>query len=284
MPLKDLFPLGHRELCLCDKSTGPCSALPRPSCLQLRRTCVPRDVLHGRPAWGVAGTSRPFRGPEGVCIGRDPALESGNNFSMPLAPPKPPHPTPLPSRLSRDTCAQSNARACRQAGPAVERRGRTRGSPSQRPSPNFSSPRARAGYTHTAFSFANESLVTKANINGADVPPGSLISFVQKVKNPCRPLPSQSDSCLPPRGPRFPRTPPLAPPAPHPLSNFYHVPVYSGHAFLLGPEFLREICHQGHASSATAPPSASPPPQYPCSRPRLHTTGDDVRRDRAAHQ
>jgi hypothetical protein len=43
-------------------------------------------------------------------------------------------------------------------------------------------PRARAGYTHTAFSFANESLVTKANINGADVPPGSLISFVQKVK------------------------------------------------------------------------------------------------------
>jgi hypothetical protein len=37
------------------------------------------------------------------------------------------------------------------------------------------------GYTHTAFCFANESLVTKANINGADVPPGSLISFVQKV-------------------------------------------------------------------------------------------------------
>uniref|UniRef100_A0A6T8K154 Uncharacterized protein n=1 Tax=Hemiselmis andersenii TaxID=464988 RepID=A0A6T8K154_HEMAN len=37
-----------------------------------------------------------------------------------------------------------------------------------------------SGYTHTAFSFANESLVTKANINGADVPPGSLISFVQK--------------------------------------------------------------------------------------------------------
>jgi len=37
-----------------------------------------------------------------------------------------------------------------------------------------------SGYTHTAFSFANESRVTKANINGADVPPGSLISFVQK--------------------------------------------------------------------------------------------------------
>ena len=37
-----------------------------------------------------------------------------------------------------------------------------------------------SGYTHTAFSFAHESLVTKANINGADVPPGSLISFVQK--------------------------------------------------------------------------------------------------------
>ena len=37
-----------------------------------------------------------------------------------------------------------------------------------------------SGYTHTAFTFANESLVKQAGINGADVPPGALISFVQK--------------------------------------------------------------------------------------------------------
>lgn len=36
------------------------------------------------------------------------------------------------------------------------------------------------GYTHTAFTFANESLVKQSGINGADVPPGALISFVQK--------------------------------------------------------------------------------------------------------
>lgn len=38
----------------------------------------------------------------------------------------------------------------------------------------------RAGFAHSAFSFACESLVAKANIHGADVPPGALISFVQK--------------------------------------------------------------------------------------------------------
>ena len=37
-----------------------------------------------------------------------------------------------------------------------------------------------SGYTHTAFTFANESLVKQSGINGADVPPGALISFVQK--------------------------------------------------------------------------------------------------------
>lgn len=66
-------------------------------------------------------------------------------------------------------------------------------------------PRARAGYTHTAFSFANESLVTKANINGADVPPGSLISFVQKV----RIAPPGTSACTPNHSiPIAPGTPP----------------------------------------------------------------------------
>mmetsp|Transcript_65853 Transcript_65853/g.155556 ORF Transcript_65853/g.155556 Transcript_65853/m.155556 type:complete len:464 (-) Transcript_65853:40-1431(-) len=37
-----------------------------------------------------------------------------------------------------------------------------------------------SGFTHTAFSFGCESLITKSNINGAEVPPGALVSFVQK--------------------------------------------------------------------------------------------------------
>eukprot|EP01102_Stenamoeba_stenopodia_P009779 TRINITY_DN289_c0_g2_i8.p1 TRINITY_DN289_c0_g2~~TRINITY_DN289_c0_g2_i8.p1 ORF type:complete len:476 (+),score=45.89 TRINITY_DN289_c0_g2_i8:339-1766(+) len=37
-----------------------------------------------------------------------------------------------------------------------------------------------AGFTHSAFTFANESLINKANINGSEVPAGSLITFLQK--------------------------------------------------------------------------------------------------------
>eukprot|EP01086_Lenisia_limosa_P012433 TRINITY_DN4076_c0_g1_i1.p1 TRINITY_DN4076_c0_g1~~TRINITY_DN4076_c0_g1_i1.p1 ORF type:complete len:460 (+),score=60.27 TRINITY_DN4076_c0_g1_i1:113-1492(+) len=37
-----------------------------------------------------------------------------------------------------------------------------------------------AGFSHTAFSFANESLIHKAGINHEHVPPGALISFLQK--------------------------------------------------------------------------------------------------------
>lgn len=36
------------------------------------------------------------------------------------------------------------------------------------------------GFAHSAFSFGHESLVTKSNIDGSSVPPGALISFVQK--------------------------------------------------------------------------------------------------------
>lgn len=38
----------------------------------------------------------------------------------------------------------------------------------------------RAGFQHSAFTFAAESAVARASINSADVPPGALISFVQK--------------------------------------------------------------------------------------------------------
>jgi transducin (beta)-like 1 len=37
-----------------------------------------------------------------------------------------------------------------------------------------------SGFTHSAFSFGCESQVIKANINGTKVPPGMLVSFVQK--------------------------------------------------------------------------------------------------------
>lgn len=37
-----------------------------------------------------------------------------------------------------------------------------------------------SGFVHSAFSFGNESFIAKANINGSEVPPGALISFIQK--------------------------------------------------------------------------------------------------------
>ena len=37
-----------------------------------------------------------------------------------------------------------------------------------------------SGFQHAAFTFGYESLVHKSGINGNDVPPGSLISFIQK--------------------------------------------------------------------------------------------------------
>lgn len=36
------------------------------------------------------------------------------------------------------------------------------------------------GFRHASFTFGHESLVHKTNINGKEVPPGSLISFLQK--------------------------------------------------------------------------------------------------------
>ena len=40
--------------------------------------------------------------------------------------------------------------------------------------------RALPGFQHTAFSFGYESAVHKASINAQEVPPGALVSFVQK--------------------------------------------------------------------------------------------------------
>ena len=40
--------------------------------------------------------------------------------------------------------------------------------------------RSRAGFRHSAFTFGAESSVAKSNINGAKIPPGQLINFVQK--------------------------------------------------------------------------------------------------------
>ena len=40
--------------------------------------------------------------------------------------------------------------------------------------------RASAGFRHSAFTFGCESMVAKSNINGAKIPPGQLINFVQK--------------------------------------------------------------------------------------------------------
>ena len=39
---------------------------------------------------------------------------------------------------------------------------------------------ARAGFRHSAFTFGAESMVAKSNINGAKIPPGQLVNFVQK--------------------------------------------------------------------------------------------------------
>ena len=37
-----------------------------------------------------------------------------------------------------------------------------------------------AGFRHSAFTFGAESAVAKSNINGAKIPPGQLVNFVQK--------------------------------------------------------------------------------------------------------
>lgn len=39
-----------------------------------------------------------------------------------------------------------------------------------------------AGFTHAAFVFGCESSVSKAGINGKEVPVGALVSFIQKVR------------------------------------------------------------------------------------------------------
>jgi len=36
------------------------------------------------------------------------------------------------------------------------------------------------GFTHSSFTFASESLVTKSTVSEIDVPPGALITFLQK--------------------------------------------------------------------------------------------------------
>ena len=36
------------------------------------------------------------------------------------------------------------------------------------------------GFTHSAFSFAYESLVTKSSVSQTEIPPGALITFLQK--------------------------------------------------------------------------------------------------------
>ena len=38
----------------------------------------------------------------------------------------------------------------------------------------------RPGFQHSAFSFGYESAVHKASINASEVPPGALVSFLQK--------------------------------------------------------------------------------------------------------
>ena len=36
------------------------------------------------------------------------------------------------------------------------------------------------GFVHTAFAFANESLITRSPVAHIDIPPGALITFLQK--------------------------------------------------------------------------------------------------------
>ena len=37
-----------------------------------------------------------------------------------------------------------------------------------------------SGFTHSSFVFFNESTIPRTNINGANVPPGALISLIQR--------------------------------------------------------------------------------------------------------
>ena len=37
-----------------------------------------------------------------------------------------------------------------------------------------------AGFSHSAFTFSSESMIAKSSINGENVPPGALITFIQK--------------------------------------------------------------------------------------------------------
>jgi len=37
-----------------------------------------------------------------------------------------------------------------------------------------------AGFQHSAFTFSSESMIAKSSINGENVPPGALITFIQK--------------------------------------------------------------------------------------------------------
>ena len=37
-----------------------------------------------------------------------------------------------------------------------------------------------AGFVHASFAFGSESQIVKSNINGLEVAPGALVSFVQK--------------------------------------------------------------------------------------------------------
>lgn len=38
----------------------------------------------------------------------------------------------------------------------------------------------RPGFTHSAFAFGNESLIAKSSVAFTDIPPGALITFLQK--------------------------------------------------------------------------------------------------------
>ena len=40
-----------------------------------------------------------------------------------------------------------------------------------------------SGFIHSAFAFGHESLVAKSSIDGSQISPGALISFIQSVVN-----------------------------------------------------------------------------------------------------
>lgn len=44
----------------------------------------------------------------------------------------------------------------------------------------LAAPPLPAGFTHSAFSFAHESLVARSVVSDTEVPPGALLSFLQK--------------------------------------------------------------------------------------------------------